>query len=62
MASDAKKIRWMRPSGSVIETNDEPGTVDHCEAQGWKREGDNGGPPRRGRQPKSNTTEASDAK
>jgi len=27
---------WKRPSGSEIETNDEPATIEHCKAQGWK--------------------------
>lgn len=30
-------IRWTRPSGSTLDTNDAPGTVEYCEAQGWKR-------------------------
>ncbi len=30
-------IAWVRPSGAAIQTNDQPETVAHCEAQGWKR-------------------------
>lgn len=52
-----KTIRWMRESGNLIETNDEPATVEHCEAQGWKREGEEGGPAKRGRPAKGDKGE-----
>lgn len=29
-------MKWIRPSGSEIETNDEPLTVEHCKSLGWK--------------------------
>jgi len=31
-----RKIKWIRPSGSEIETNDLEATVDHCVRLGWK--------------------------
>ena len=30
-------IKWIRPSGASIETNDADGTIAYAEAQGWKR-------------------------
>ena len=30
-------IKWIKPNGNEIETNDAPATVAHCEALGWKR-------------------------
>lgn len=30
-------IKWKKPSGLEIETNDEPATVEYCESLGWKR-------------------------
>ncbi len=30
-------MKWSRPSGTEIETNDEPATIAHCESVGWKR-------------------------
>jgi len=30
-------MKWIRPSGSEIETNDEKATIEHCEKQGWER-------------------------
>ena len=30
-------IKWKRPSGTMIETNEEKATIEHCEAQKWKR-------------------------
>lgn len=30
-------IKWIRPSGSEIETNDFKGTIEGCLAMGWKR-------------------------
>lgn len=30
-------MRWIRPTGSEIETNDLPETVEACEKMGWKR-------------------------
>jgi len=33
------RITWKRPSGSTIETNDDPETVKEAEALGWTRKG-----------------------
>jgi hypothetical protein len=30
-------MKWIRPSGSEIETNDLEETIKHCESLGWKR-------------------------
>jgi hypothetical protein len=30
-------IKWKRPSGSEVETNSLPGTIQACEKMGWKR-------------------------
>jgi hypothetical protein len=30
-------IKWIRPSGREIETNDNEETVTYCESLGWKR-------------------------
>ena len=30
-------MKWKRPSGREIETNDEPATVKHCQDMGWER-------------------------
>ena len=30
-------IKWIRPSGSEIETNDSKETIEHCESLGWKK-------------------------
>jgi hypothetical protein len=32
-------IKWIRPSGAAIETNEEAGTIAFAEDQGWKRAG-----------------------
>lgn len=29
-------MKWKRPSGSEIETNDEPATIEHCKSLGWE--------------------------
>ena len=29
-------MKWIRPSGSPIETNDSPETIAHAESLGWK--------------------------
>jgi len=29
-------MKWVKPSGQEIETNDNPATVKHCESLGWK--------------------------
>jgi len=34
------KIKWMRPSGREIETNDEEATIEYCESMGWERMND----------------------
>lgn len=31
------KIKWVKPSGVEIETNDMPETVAYCESLEWKR-------------------------
>ncbi len=31
-------ITWIRPTGTTLTTNDRPQTIEHAEAQGWKRE------------------------
>ena len=30
------KIKWIRPSGSEIETNDSKDVIDYCVSLGWK--------------------------
>jgi len=30
------KIKWIRPSGTEIETNDDKDVVDYCISLGWK--------------------------
>jgi len=32
-------MKWIRPSGSEIETNDEKGTIEYCKSLGWKEKG-----------------------
>jgi hypothetical protein len=32
-------MKWIRSSGSEIETNDLEETIKHCESLGWKRKG-----------------------
>lgn len=32
-----KTIKWTKPSGMKVETNDKPATVAHCESLGWKK-------------------------
>ncbi len=29
-------IKWTKPNGNKITTNDEKATVEHCESLGWK--------------------------
>lgn len=29
-------MKWIRPSGSEIETNDRKETIEHCKSLGWK--------------------------
>ncbi len=29
-------MKWTKPNGSEIETNDRPETIEHCESLGWK--------------------------
>ena len=41
-------IKWIKPSGAEIETNDAPATVAACEAMEWQRDEK----PKRGRKPK----------
>jgi hypothetical protein len=31
-------MKWTKPSGATIETNDEPATIAAAESLGWKRE------------------------
>ena len=33
-------IKWVKPSGIEIETNDNKATVDYCESLKWKRAGE----------------------
>lgn len=30
-------IKWTKPSGTVITTNDRPETVEYCKSLGWKK-------------------------
>lgn len=30
-------MKWTKPNGNVIETNDKPATIAYCEKLGWKR-------------------------
>jgi hypothetical protein len=32
-------MKWIRPSGSEIETNDLKETIKYCESLGWKEKG-----------------------
>lgn len=52
-------MRWKKPNGMIIETNDEPATLEGAKALGWVPEGEDGGPKKRGR-PRRNTDEAAD--
>jgi hypothetical protein len=29
-------MKWIKPNGQEIETNDRPETIEHCESIGWK--------------------------
>mgnify|MGYP003959003903 FL=1 len=29
-------MKWMRPSGQAIKTNEEQATVEHCKSMGWE--------------------------
>lgn len=29
-------MKWVKPSGQEIETNDLPETIEYCESLGWK--------------------------
>lgn len=44
---DQKSIVWTRPSGSKLETNDRPETIEYCESLGWTRDDQK----KRGRKP-----------
>lgn len=33
-------MKWMRPSGNPIETNDRKETIEHCEKLGWEMMGE----------------------
>lgn len=33
-------IKWVKPNGLEIETNDMTATIEYCESLGWKRAGD----------------------
>ncbi len=30
-------MKWVKPNGNEIETNDKPATVKYCESLGWKK-------------------------
>ena len=32
-------MKWIRPSGSEIETNDRKETIEYCKSLGWKEKG-----------------------
>lgn len=32
------KIKWVKPSGLKIQTNDKDETVEYCKSLGWKKE------------------------
>jgi len=34
-------MKWIRPSGSIIETNDNKATIEHCVQLGWKHQEEN---------------------
>jgi len=42
-------IKWIKPSGVEIQTNDREETIKYCESLGWEREGEKKKP---GRPPK----------
>lgn len=54
-------IKWVRPSGSIIETNDSPDTIAAAKALGWAladgEEQEKSDAPRRGRPPKNRDPE-----
>jgi len=29
-------MKWTKPNGSEVETNEEKATIEHCESLGWK--------------------------
>lgn len=31
-------MKWTKPNGTEIETNDSPETIAYCESLGWKKE------------------------
>lgn len=33
-------IKWIRPSGTEIETNERAETIEYCVSLGWEREGE----------------------
>ena len=43
------KIKWVKPNGNELETNDNKDTVAYCESLGWKRAD---APKKRGPKPK----------
>ncbi len=45
------KIKWTKPSGLKIETNDKAETIEYCESLNWKREAEK--KPRKPRTPKT---------
>lgn len=49
MSDEPSTIEWIRPSGEPLVTNDEKATIEHAEAQGWRRHEKK----RRGRPPKN---------
>ncbi len=47
-------IKWVKPNGNEIETNDLKDTVEYCESLNWKRAD---APKKRGRKPKAEKSE-----
>jgi hypothetical protein len=39
-------IKWKRPSGTILETNDRDVTIAYCEKLGFERMGKDGGEPK----------------
>ena len=37
MSENLGAIKWKKPNGNEIETNDRPATVKYCESLGWEK-------------------------
>lgn len=48
-------MKWIKPSGVEVETNDMPETITYCRSLGWQEVSEDEAPRRRGRPPKDST-------